>query len=165
MKALLFSTLIAACFEAACLSADSPSGAATGVGDNPSLKRFDKNGDGKIDDHERQAIRALMRRRAQQPGSMTPSGKTETAGNREVTEMEYASSDGRKIPCVLSMPEGDGPFPCVVTIHGGQGNRDLAYIRTLAAPNPVSPTVNRPMSLRASGSPRTSGSSAPCSTR
>ena len=112
------------------------------VSADPRLKRFDKNGDGKIDDSERQAIREFMRQRGRQKGSMTPSGKTETVGNREVTEMEYASSDGRKIPCVLSMPKGDGPFPCIVTIHGGQGNRDLAYIRTCAAPNPISPTVN-----------------------
>jgi polyhydroxybutyrate depolymerase len=112
------------------------------VADDPRLKRFDKNGDGKIDDSERAATREWMRKRQQKPDAMTPSGKTETVGNRLVTEMEYASADGRKIPCVLSMPQGDGPFPCVVTIHGGQGNRDLGYIRTLAAPNPVSPTVN-----------------------
>lgn len=36
---------------------------------------------------------------------------------------------------------GDGPFPCVVTIHGGRGDKDYAYLRTMAAPNPVSPTV------------------------
>ena len=105
------------------------------------LKQFDKDGDGKVSDSERQAIREKMRARGAKSGSMTPSGKTETVGNREITEMEYVSSDGRKIPCVLSMPKGDGPFPCVVTIHGGQGNRDLAYIRTMAAPNPISPTV------------------------
>jgi len=112
------------------------------VASDPRLKRFDKNGDGKIDDSERAAIREFMRQRGRQKGSMTPAGKTETVGNREVTELEYASSDGHKIPCVLSMPKGDGPFPIIVTIHGGQGNRDLAYIRTCAAPNPISPTVN-----------------------
>jgi para-nitrobenzyl esterase len=111
------------------------------VTDDPRLKQFDKNGDGKIDDSERATIREMMRKRVQKPGAVTPSGKTETVGNREITEMEYASSDGRKIPCVLSMPKGDGPFPCVVTIHGGSGNRDLAYIRTLAAPNPNTPMV------------------------
>jgi len=42
---------------------------------------------------------------------------------------------------VLSMPSGDGPFPVVVTIHGGQGNRDLAFIRTLAVPGGISQTV------------------------
>lgn len=63
------------------------------------------------------------------------------AGDRLVTEMEYASSDGRRIPCVLSMPEGEGPFPVLVTIHGGRGNRDLGFIRSMAAPGGVSPTV------------------------
>lgn len=85
------------------------------------LKRFDKNGDGKIDDEERRSVRAKMKEMQNKPGAMTPSGKTETIGNREVTEMEYASSDGRKIPCVLSMPQGDGPFPVLVTIHGWSG--------------------------------------------
>jgi poly(3-hydroxybutyrate) depolymerase len=65
----------------------------------------------------------------------------ETVGSREVTELTYPSSDGRRIPAVLSMPTGDGPFPVVVTIHGGRGNRDLAFIRTLAVPGGISPTV------------------------
>lgn len=41
------------------------------MGANPSLKRFDKNGDGKIDDGERAAIRELIRKR-RQPQSTTP---------------------------------------------------------------------------------------------
>jgi polyhydroxybutyrate depolymerase len=65
----------------------------------------------------------------------------DVARNRIVTALTYPSSDGRKIPAVLSMPAGDGPFPGVVTIHGGQGNRDLAFIRTLAVPGGISPTV------------------------
>jgi len=115
---------------------------AAGGGLADRFNQLDKNGDGKIDDSERAALREFIRQRGQQKGMMTPSGKTETVGNREVTEMDYASSDGRKIPCVLSMPKGDGPFPCVVTIHGGQGNRDLQYLHTMAAPNKVSPTVS-----------------------
>ena len=105
------------------------------------LKKFDTNRDGTIDDTERKAVRERLRQMRTKPGAMTPSGKTETIGNRAVTEMEYASSDGRKIPCVLSMPTGKGPFPVLVTIHGGQGNRDLGDIRTMAAPNQLSPTV------------------------
>ncbi len=61
---------------------------------------------------------------------------------REVTTLEFASSDGRKIPAVLSMPKGKGPFPLVVTIHGGKGDREIDFIRTLAAPGGISPTVN-----------------------
>ncbi len=105
------------------------------------LRRFDTDGDGKIDDQERRAVREMLRERQSRPGAMTPSGKTETVRDRLVTGMEYASSDGRKIPCVLSMPQGEGPFPVLVTIHGGQGNRDLAFIRSMAAPGGVSPTV------------------------
>jgi len=112
------------------------------VATGPRLKKFDKDGDGKISDSERQAIRQFIRQRGARAGSVTPSTTVETAGNREVTQLEYASSDGRKIPAVLSMPKGDGPFPVVVTIHGGQGNRDFAFIRTLAAPGNISPTVN-----------------------
>lgn len=111
------------------------------VSANPLLKRFDKDGDGKISDEERQAVREKLRQMRTKPGAMTPSGQTETIGNRDVTEMQYASSDGRKIPCVLSMPKGDGPFPVLVTIHGGQGDRDFGYLRTMAAPNNLSPTV------------------------
>ena len=70
-----------------------------------------------------------------------PAARVEHIRDREVSELAYASSDGRRVPAVLSMPRGDGPFPVVVTIHGGQGNRDLAFIRTLAVPGGISPTV------------------------
>ena len=105
------------------------------------LRKFDRNGDGKIDDEERRAVREMMRQRNNQPGARTPSGKTERVGNRLVTELQYPSCDGRQIPCVLSAPEGEGPYPVLVTIHGGLGDRDLGYLRTLAAPTEMSPTV------------------------
>ncbi|MFM7150755.1 MAG: hypothetical protein ACKO23_13015, partial [Gemmataceae bacterium] len=120
-----------------------PEGKGEKKGANPSLlQRFDTNGDGKIDDEERRAARSKLQKMRNKSGAMTPSGKTQTIGNRLVTEMQYASSDGKMIPCVLSMPREDGPFPLLVTIHGGQGNRDLTYIRTMAAPNGLSPTIS-----------------------
>ena len=106
------------------------------------LQRFDANGDGQIDDGERRAVREKMRQMQNRPGAMTPSGKPETIGDRIVTQMQYPSSDGKMIPCVLSMPEGNGPFPVLVTIHGGQGNRDYGYLRSMAAPNNLSPTIS-----------------------
>lgn len=105
------------------------------------LRRFDTDGDGTIDEKERRAVREMLRERRSRPGAATPSGEAETIGDRRVTEMAYASSDGRKIPCVLSMPWGEGPFPVLVTIHGGQGDRELAFIRSMAAPGGVSPTI------------------------
>lgn len=60
---------------------------------------------------------------------------------RTESTLEYASVDGRKIPAVLSMPQGAGPFPVVVTIHGGQGDREISYLRTLAVANNATPTV------------------------
>lgn len=66
-------------------------------GQNPDgpnvLRKYDKNGDGQIDDDERRAVREKLWQRQNQPGAMTPSGKTETIGNRAVTELEYASSE------------------------------------------------------------------------
>jgi len=112
-----------------------------GAGDKSLLQRFDTNGDGQIDDTERRAVREKMKQMQNKPGAMTPSGKSEIIGDRIITEMQYPSSDGKMIPCVLSIPQGSGPFPMLVTIHGGQGNRDLGYIRTMAAPNGLSPTI------------------------
>jgi para-nitrobenzyl esterase len=133
--------LLTLCLTASAGAQQSPGRPAPAT-DNPLIKKFDLNGDGVIDDTERRGVREKLRQMQNKPGAMTPSGKTETVGNRLVTEMQYPSSDGRMIPCVLSMPKGEGTFPVLVTIHGGQGNRDLGYIRTMAAPNNLSPTVN-----------------------
>ena len=112
-------------------------------GANSSLiQRFDTNGDGKIDEQERRAVRSKMQQMQNKPGAMTPSAQPKMIGNRTITDMQFASSDGKLIPCVLSMPQGPGPFPILVTIHGGQGNRDYNYIRSMAAPNNLSPTIS-----------------------
>lgn len=65
-----------------------------------------------------------------------------SAPDREITNLEYPSVEGRKMTAVLSMPKGKGPFPIIVTIHGGKGDRELNFIRTLAVPGEISPTVN-----------------------
>ncbi|HZT84099.1 MAG TPA: S9 family peptidase [Gaiellaceae bacterium] len=39
----------------------------------------------------------------------------------------FASFDGEEIPVFLFEPEGDGPFPVVVTVHGGPESQWLPY--------------------------------------
>ena len=104
-------------------------------------RSVDADADGMIDDEARHSPRKTLRRRQGGPAGTRPPGAPEVVGGRVVTDMEYASTDGRKMPCVLSMPEGEGPFPVLVTIHGGRGNRDLAFLRSMAAPGGVSSTV------------------------
>lgn len=63
---------------------------------------------------------------------------------RTVTEIQIPSGDGLLLKAVLNMPPGKGPFPTVITVHGGKGGRDYPFIRTLAEPSQgpgSSPTV------------------------
>jgi len=137
---ILLISVLAVCLPAvSCSGQQQPAG--NGGPEKSLIQRFDSNGDGQIDEQERRAVRGKLKQMQGRPGALVPAGQTETIGGRLITEMQYASSDGRKIPCVLSMPQGVGPFPVLVTIHGGQGNRDYGYIRTMAAPNGLSPTI------------------------
>lgn len=63
-------------------------------------------------------------------------------GERTVSELTYPSVDGLEVRAVLSMPPGSGPFPLVVTVHGGNSEKSYGYLRTMAAPNRVSSIVN-----------------------
>jgi pimeloyl-ACP methyl ester carboxylesterase len=51
-------------------------------------------------------------------------GKPETpARGVTVSEISYDSPKGGRVPGYLVVPLGDGPFPAVVYMHWGQGNR------------------------------------------
>lgn len=61
---------------------------------------------------------------------------------RDVSDLVYNSADGRETRAVLSIPKGEGPFPLIVTVHGGNTEKPYGYLRTMAAPNRVSSIVN-----------------------
>lgn len=62
--------------------------------------------------------------------------------DRDISELIYKSVDGRETKAVLSIPKGPGPFPLIVTVHGGNTEKPYGYLRTMAAPNRVSSIVN-----------------------
>lgn len=72
--------------------------------------------------------------------SMTAAG-TRTPPERTVSEITLPARDGRALKAVLSMPNGPGPFPVLVTVHGGLGDRSYAVLRNVADPASDSPTV------------------------
>ncbi|MFN5011137.1 MAG: alpha/beta hydrolase family protein [Gammaproteobacteria bacterium] len=102
---------------------------------DPRLKRFDTNGDGVIDASEKNAVRDRVREQASR-GRQEPKPGFDIIAGRRITEMMFPSHDGRQTRAVLSVPENmpKKRIPLVVTIHGGQGNRDFGYLRTLATP-------------------------------
>ncbi len=52
----------------------------------------------------------------------------------EPTLHRYASFDGESVPVFLFEPEGDGPFPVVVTVHGGPESQWLPWFAPGFAP-------------------------------
>lgn len=52
-----------------------------------------------------------------------------SASEREVTDLELSSADGQRLLATLSLPRRDGPFPAVITIHGGPGGREQSVVR------------------------------------
>ena len=71
----------------------------------------------------------------------TGSSATGDAAGREVREITVTARDGRPLRAVVSIPSGKGPFPLLVTVHGGLGDRPIELMRQLAAPDSDSPTV------------------------
>jgi dipeptidyl aminopeptidase/acylaminoacyl peptidase len=41
----------------------------------------------------------------------------------KVRDISYASPKGGSVPADLIVPPGEGPFPAVIFVHWGQGNR------------------------------------------
>lgn len=51
--------------------------------------------------------------------------------SRQVTEATIRARDGRKLNAVISMPDVSkaGPFPVVINVHGGNGDRRIPFLR------------------------------------
>jgi dipeptidyl aminopeptidase/acylaminoacyl peptidase len=62
------------------------------------------------------------------PRAVDPATLVEPALHR------YASFDGESVPVFLFEPEGDGPFPVVVTVHGGPESQWLPWFAPSFAP-------------------------------
>jgi dipeptidyl aminopeptidase/acylaminoacyl peptidase len=60
-----------------------------------------------------------VRRRAVTRWTESEMGGLDPASFVEPTLVHFAAADGRQIPCFYYRPRGDGPFPVVVSIHGG----------------------------------------------
>jgi len=63
-----------------------------------------------------------------EPLNIIYSSKAETF-NFEMQEVYIFSKDGLYIPAVILKPDGDGPFPAAVFVHGGGGGRGMSYLK------------------------------------
>lgn len=50
-------------------------------------------------------------------------GASSVVNRAHVSDLSYASPRGGRVPAYLVMPAGRGPFPGIVFVHWGQGNR------------------------------------------
>lgn len=60
---------------------------------------------------------------------------------RDVREVSFTARDGRALRAVVSVPAGKGPFPVLVTVHGGMGDRPVELLKQMASPQSDSPTI------------------------
>jgi len=67
-----------------------------------------------------------------------------------VKDVSYASPYGGNVPAYLVVPNGRGPFPAVVFMHPGQGNRQtfLAEAESLASKGVLSLLIDAPFLRR-----------------
>jgi len=75
------------------------------------------------------------------PASASAGPVSGPAPSRTVSEILVRVRDGRELKAVLSVPEGKGPFPVLVAVHGGQGDRPIQVMREAASPQSEAPTV------------------------
>ena len=57
-----------------------------------------------------------------EPVDIKITDRTEKDGH-EVVDFSYASPGGGRVPALMFIPEGDGPFPGLIVLHGLPGNR------------------------------------------
>lgn len=102
------------------------------------LRRFDRNGDGQIDEQERQAIRQqLEARQASRRAATQPSRGGVPPGVQRRADIEYARVGDQSLLLDIYKPEETtGPLPVILWIHGGawvSGNKNNCPIASFAA--------------------------------
>jgi len=54
-------------------------------------------------------------------------GEFTDSGDFSKAELTFTGNEGQTVKCWLTKPEGDGPFPAVVCLHGHSGDRDAVH--------------------------------------
>jgi len=130
----LGTVLLAAIVQLPCLAAQQTAPARRGALRQELIKRFDKDGDGKISREERVAVRQRLQQGGRVGQKLAEAVLPE--GVKAVRDVEYARVADKPLLLDIYLPKaGAGPVPVVMWIHGGAwqaGNKSLCPALFLA---------------------------------
>ncbi len=138
MRSVLATILLAAFTLAPVSAGQERSAAERSAQREQVIRRFDKDGDGKLNEEETRALREF--RRARQAGGSRPaSGPAELtlpSGVRRMADVEYAKTPEDNLLLDIYLPDTKGkPLPVILWVHGGawvSGNKTHCPIVSFA---------------------------------